>query len=303
MHNPLISMKSYWMLCVILIAAIVISAAGCTTQTTATNQTIGGITIPTTTGPPTEAEARQIAAAAYVFGYPLVLTAATEAQQTAVPAPTPEGTRAPINQFVRAITPPNASFTSVVTPNVDTLYASAWLNLTKEPIVLSVPDTSGRYYMMPMLSAWTDVFSSPGTRTTGSNASNFAIVGPGWNGTLPRGLTKIQAPTETAWIVGRTQLNGPADVPAVTALQAKYTLTPLSAWGTNYTPPTNVPVAPGANTTAVPSAQVVNMTPSTFYGRMATLMVANPQARLISPWLPRWPASVSCRARRLTGMA
>jgi hypothetical protein len=228
---------------------LVIATVGCTTQTTqnattSTNQTIGGITLPTTTGSPTPAEAQQIAAAAYVFGYPLVLMDATQAQQTAVLAPTPDGTRAPINQFVRAITPPNASFTSVVTANVDTLYASAWLNLTKEPIVLSVPDTSGRYYMMPILSAWTDVVSSPGTRTTGTNASNFAIVGPGWNGTLPSELTKIEAPTETAWIVGRTQLNGPADVPAVTALQAQYTLTPLSAWGTSYTPPTNVRSTP-----------------------------------------------------------
>jgi len=271
----------------ILIALLVIAACGCTTTTqnatTSTNQTIGGVTLPTTSGSPTPTEARQIAAAAYVFGYPLLLMDATKTQQTAVPALTPDGTRAPINQFVRAITPPDASFTSVVTPNVDTLYASAWLNLTKEPIVLSVPDTNGRYYMMPMLSAWTDVFSSPGTRTTGSNASNFAIVGPGWNGTLPGGLTKIESPTETAWIVGRTQLNGPADVPAVTALQAKYKLTPLSAWGTNYTPPTNVPVAPGAHTTAAPSAQVANMTPSTFYGRMATLMVANPPSSADKP--------------------
>ena len=272
---------------VVLVMIAGLLVAGCTTTTqnatTSNNQTIGGITLPTTTGPPTPAEARQIAAAAYVFGYPLVLMDATKAQQTAVPALTPDGTKAPVNQFVRANTPPNASFTSVVTANVDTLYASAWLNLTKEPVVLSVPDTSGRYYMMPILSAWTDVFSSPGTRTTESNASNFAIVGPGWNGTLPGGLTKIEAPTETAWIVGRTQLNGPLDVPAVTALQANYTLTPLSAWGTNYTPPTNVPVAPGANTTAPPSAQVVNMTPATFYGRKATLMEANPPSTADKP--------------------
>ncbi|MGZ7194468.1 MAG: DUF1254 domain-containing protein [Halobacteriota archaeon] len=271
----------------ILIALLAIAACGCTTTTqnatTSANQTIGGITFPTTMGPPTAAEAQQIAAAAYVFGYPLVLMDATKAQQTAASAPTPDGSRAPVNQFVRATTPPNASFTSVVTANVDTLYASAWLNLTTEPIVLNVPDTTGRYYMMPILSAWTDVFSSPGTRTTGTNASNFAIVGPGWNGTLPSGLTKVEAPTETAWIVGRTQLNGPADVPAVTALQAQYNLTPLSSWGTNYTPPTNVPVNPGANTTAPPSAQVANMTPSTFYGRMATLMVANPPSTADKP--------------------
>lgn len=100
---------------------------------------------------------------------------------------------------------------------------------------------------------------------------------------LPSGLIKIEAPTETAWIVGRTQLNGPADVPAVTALKAQYSLTPLSAWGTNYTPPSSVPVSSGANTTAPPSAQVENMTPATFFGRMATLMVANPPSTADKP--------------------
>jgi hypothetical protein len=269
-------MKPFWMLNILIIIVIVLSGAGCVTPTTQTNQTIDGITIPTTTGSPTPAEARQIAAAAYVFGYPLVLMDATEAQQTAVAAPSSEVGRAPVNQFAKATTLPDASFTTVVSPNVDTLYATAWLNLTNEPIVLSVPNTSGRYFMMPILSAWTDVFSSPGTRTTGSNTSSFAIVGPGWNGTLPGNLTKIEAPTETAWIIGRTQLNGLADVPNVTALQAQYMLTPLSAWGTNYTPPTTVPVSAAVNMTAPPSAQVANMTAATFYGRMATLMETNP---------------------------
>ena len=272
------------MLCIIIIAITVISSAGCTTQNaTSGTQTIDGITLPTTTGPPTPTEAKQIAAAAYVFGYPLVLMDTTEAQQTAVSAPSPDGMRAPVNQFARGTTPPNASFTTVVTANVDTLYATAWLNLTKEPIVLTVPNTSGRYFLMPIFSAWTDVFSSPGTRTTGSNASNFAIVGPGWNGTLPGNLTKIEAPTETAWIIGRTQLNGLADVPNVTALQAQYTLTPLSAWGTNCAPPCNVPVSACVNVTAPPSTQVANMTAATFYGRMATLMEANPPSPADKP--------------------
>ena len=105
----------------------------------------------------------------------------------------------------------------MVSPNADTLYSIAWLNLSKEPMVLSVPTTNGRYYLMQMLDAWTNVFASPGTRTTGTGAGNFAIVGPRWNGTLPTGLTKIEAPTDMVWIVGRTQQNGPADIPAARA--------------------------------------------------------------------------------------
>jgi hypothetical protein len=120
---------------------------------------------------------------------------------------------------------------------VDTLYSFAWLDLSKEPIVLSVPDTQGRYYMMPLLDAWTNVFASPGKRTTGTKAGNFAITGPGWVGKLPGGVRQIKAPTNTVWITGRTQTNGPRDYAAVHALQKQYKLTPLSAFGKSYTPP------------------------------------------------------------------
>ena len=136
---------------------------------------------------------------------------------------------------------------------------------------------------MPILDAWTNVFASPGKRTTGTGAGDFAIVGPGWNGTLPAGLTKITSPSETAWIIGRTQVNGPADAPAVNALQAQYKLTPLSAWGTAYTPPTNVPVNPNVDTKTPPVDQVANITPATYYGTMATLMVANPPSTADKP--------------------
>lgn len=115
------------MFCIIVIAITVISSAGCTTQTTQNatsgNQTIGGITLPTTTGPPTPPEAQQIAAAAYVYGYPLTIMDVTKDQMTAVPAPS--AIAAPINRFGNAPTSPDASFTTVVSPNVDTLYSSA----------------------------------------------------------------------------------------------------------------------------------------------------------------------------------
>ena len=137
-YNALTPMKSYWMLCIIAIAIVVISSAGCTQTTqnaTSANETIGGITLPTTTGSPTPAEAQQIAAAAYVFGYPLVLMDITKDLATALPAPAPDG-HAPINQFGNVATSPDASFTAVVSPNVDTLYSAAWLNLSKEPMVV-----------------------------------------------------------------------------------------------------------------------------------------------------------------------
>ena len=90
---------------------------------------------------------------------------------------------------------PPASDHTIVRMNVDTLYSLAWLDLSKEPMVLSLPDTHGRYYLMPMLDAWTNIFASPGKRTTGTKAGNFAITGPGGAGKLPVGVTQIKAPT------------------------------------------------------------------------------------------------------------
>jgi hypothetical protein len=237
-------------------------------------QTIGGITLPTTTGSPTPAEVQQIATAAYVFGYPLVYVDLSKDQMTAVPAPDPDKFAAPINQFVKMSAAPSPSQPGRV--NADALYTLALLNLTKEPMVLSVPDTDGRYYLMHMFDAWSNAFAAPGTRTTGSGAGNFAIVGPRWNGTLPNGLTKIESPTDMVVIAGRILQNGPADIAAARAVQAQCALTPLSAWGTDYTPPTNVPVDPNVDTTTPPFDQVANMTPAAFYNRMATVMVDNP---------------------------
>ena len=268
-------MKPYWMLCIITIAIIVLSSTGCAAETTqdapSGTQTIGGITIPTTTGSPTPAEAQQIAAAAYVYGCPLVTMDLLKDYLTAVPAPTPNGLRAPINQFSK-----NQTLSVAPNANADTLYATAWLNLSKEPIVLSVPNTNGRYYLIPMIDAWTNTFASPGKRTTGTDAGNFAIVGPGWNGTLPAGLKTIEAPTNMVWLFGRTQQDGPADIPVARAVQDQYKLTPLSAWGTNYTPPTNVPVNPNVNTNTSTVDPVGKMTPAAFFGKMVTLMAANP---------------------------
>jgi len=220
-------------------------------------------------------EVEKLAKEAYIFGYPLVLMDVTRQVSTACPEAGPKC--APMNQFAHLAAFPDHTFTDVVSPNADTLYSFAWLDLSKEPIVLSVPDIKGRYYLMQMIGAWTDVFASPGSRTTGTGKGDFAIVGPGFKGKLPPGLKKITSPTNIVWIAGRTQTNGKADYEAVHAIQKEYKLTPLSAWGKPYTPPTNVPVDPQISKYP-PVEQVKKMPAPAFFARLNALIKENPPA-------------------------
>lgn len=153
--------------------------------------------------------------------------------------------------------------------------------------MLSVPDTHGRYYPMPMLDAWTNVFASPGKRTTGTGKGNFAITEPNWTGSLPSGLKEIKSPTSMVWIIGRTQTNGKADFKAVNAIQAQYKLTPLSVWGKPYTPPDNVPTDLKVDMKTPPVEAVAGMDAARFFNRLAMLMKNNPPAAADAPMLTK----------------
>ena len=185
----------------------------------------------------------------YIYGYAPVAMEGTRAIQTAVSDNTKPG-QAPINQFSYQKTLTTPSDRLVVRPNADTLYTTAWLDLANEPIILHVPDSAGRYYLIPMLDAYSNQFASIGSRTTGTGEGNYAIVGPGWQGSVPENVTGvIHAPTNTVWMIGRTLVNDPSDVQNALVVTSQYTLIPLSAYpqflqtGT-YTPPTGVPVTP-----------------------------------------------------------
>src|SRR5262245_52607121 len=101
-------------------------------------------------------EAYELAHDAYIYAYPIVTMDVTMRQATNVPDANTISLRAPVNQFAHARTYPRAEDRDVVRYNFDTLYSPVWLDLTREPIVLSVPDTAGRYYLMPMYDMWTD---------------------------------------------------------------------------------------------------------------------------------------------------
>src|SRR5262245_4961308 len=223
-----------------------------------------------------EQEAYEIARDAYVYAYPIVTMDVSMRQSTNVPNANTIALRAPINQFAHARTYPRAEDRDVVRYNFDTLYSPVWLDLAPEPVVLSVPDTGGRYYLLPMLDMWTDVFSVVGSRTTGTKAGDFALVAPGWNGALPDGMTKIVASTPTIWILGRTQTNGPADYENVHKVQDGYKLTPLSQWGKSYVPPASMPTDPKIDNKTPPLVQVNRLDGVAVLSRLAELMEKHP---------------------------
>lgn len=215
-----------------------------------------------------------LATDAYVYGYPLVTMEMTRRIMTNVAAP--EGTRAPMGQLIKARQYPDATFRDVTAPNADTLYTAAWVDVGKEPWVLSIPDMKGRYFLFPMLDAWTTVFDVPGTRTTGTGAQTYAITGPGWTGTLPAGVKQYKSPTSLVWLLGRIYCTGtPQDYAAVHAIQDQCKLVPLSAWGKDYTPPAGK-VDPAIDMKTAVRDQVNKLDAVAYFTLMAELMKANP---------------------------
>ena len=222
----------------------------------------------------TEQEAHAIGVDAYVYLYSLVTMDVTRRQMTNV-APGKEFGKGPANMFVSVPEYPPADFKSVVRPNFDTLYSSAWVDLNKEPMVVSAPDTDGRYYLLPMLDMWSDVFASPGWRTTGTQAGNFLLTPPGWGGTTPAGMARISAPTPYVWIIGRTKTDGPADYPAVHKIQAGYKITPLSQWG-QAPKPVEAKIDQSVDMKTPPKAQVDGMPAGKYFAYAADLLNTNP---------------------------
>ena len=222
----------------------------------------------------TEQEAQSIAVDAYIYFYPLILMDITRKQSTNI-EPGKEFGKGPMNMFVNVPQYPPADFKGVVRSNFDTLYSIAWLDLTKEPQVVSAPDTNGRYYLLPMLDMWTDVFASPGWRTTGTQPGNFLVTPRGWSGTVPAGFTQIEAPTAYVWIIGRTKTDGPPDYDEVHKIQAGYKVTPLSEWGKS-PKPVEVRIASSVDMKTPPKTQIDTMQADQFFVYAAELLKLHP---------------------------
>jgi hypothetical protein len=223
-----------------------------------------------------ELEAREAAIDAYIYAYPLVTMEITRRVITNVDSPV--GSKAPMGQFARLRNYPAVDDHSVTAPNADTLYTIAWVDVSKEPWIVSIPDMKDRYFLFPMLDAWTNVFQVPGKRTTGTKAQKYAITGPGWSGTLPAGVTEYKSPTGLVWILGRIYCTGtPEDYKAVHALQDQVSAVPLSAYGKPYTPPPGT-VNPAFDMKTSPRDQVNAMDGAAYFKLFADLLKANPPA-------------------------
>jgi hypothetical protein len=232
-----------------------------------------------------EQEAFDLGVEAYIYGYPLVTMEMLRRVMTNVSAP--EGKLAPMGQFAKVRTFPSPSDRTVGAPNADILYSLAWLDLSRGPWILGIPDTKGRYFLMPMLDGWTNVFQVPGKRTTGTKPHKYAITGPGWKGTLPKGVTELMSPTNMVWILGQIHCTGTSeDYRAVHALQDQFSLVPVNASGRTYTPRAGV-VDPTVDMATPVWEQVHRMDVWSYFRLLAALMQDNPPAAADAPMVAK----------------
>jgi hypothetical protein len=232
-----------------------------------------------------EGTANAIAVEAYTYLYPLVLMDITRRQMTNVVHAGDGVGRAPMDAFAHVQAFPSAEFRDVVRPNFDTLYSVGWLDLREQPRVVSVPDAGENYYLLPLYDMWSEIFACPGTRTTGGVAADYALCGPGWDGDLPEGLERIDAPTAFVWIIGRTKASVET-YDQVHAFQNGMRITPLSAW------PGDAPAATGTIDPAVdektpPLRQAFGLSAKEFYADATRLMQAHPPHFNDGPMLQR----------------
>jgi len=210
----------------------------------------------------------QKAAKAYLYGYPIVLM--DETRKSIQNGYSENNKR--INQFTHIQVFPDHNFRNVVRPNVDTLYSTAWLDLSNEPVILSVPNMSNRYYVMPLMDAWTNVFATVGTRETGSQSGEYLIVGPDWTDKTTTSLPVIKSPSNMVWVIGRIQTNGLADISNVAKLQSGFYLQTLSASNNKQKPISYFQTKSKSSSSSDPNEIINKLSSTEFFNRLTTLI-------------------------------
>lgn len=227
--------------------------------------------------------ANQLATKAYIYAYPAVLLDVTREMFGAAGAPE--------NILLHLEEIPDEDFTAVVRPNTDTLYSTAWLNLKAEPLVLEVPaiPTEERFYMIALLDAWSNIYpkdETPGSRVNNGAATTYFIAGPDHADVeTPASMLRIDAPTNVSWLIGRTEVFGPDDVPNVKAIQAQYKLRTWSDYQANRTPMPPLPDYDQLGADPGPAQIVQQMSAQTYYTRLINIMRESPPPAIDAPAL------------------
>jgi hypothetical protein len=192
--------------------------------------------------PVTPEDARAIAEEAYIYAFPVLRN--YQALRAAMSDRSEAAAGAPFNAFRHESRLPDAASADAVTPNLDTLHSSAWLDLRAEPMVISVPEMPDRrYFHLQLVDMYTHNFAFIGSRATGTNGGHYLIAGPGWEGPTPGGITKVvRSEGEFVFVAGRTRVDGPDDVTAAAARQREYRLRPLSIFLGGLTAPPAAPL-------------------------------------------------------------
>ncbi len=230
-------------------------------------------------------EKHTIVREAYLYGYPLVTMDMTRKHETNVQEP--DAAHAPMGQLVKMRAYPPVDDHGAAAPNADTMYTMVWLDVSSEAWVFSIPDMGDRFYIMPMLSAFNEVFFVAGTRATGSDAQTYVVTGPGWSGDVPDGMTRVESPTALVWILGRVYCEGtPEDYAAVHELQDRFSSVPLGAYRSQYTPPPGV-VDDTFDMEKEVRKQVNDLSEADFFSYLADLLKTNPPKSEDAPIVER----------------
>lgn len=225
------------------------------------------------------AQMEQLTREAFSFGYPLVLMDTSAKYVAAMSRSTAKQTKVPMHQFYHIRKAGDPRFKDIFAFDSDMLYSTAWLNLSKDPVVLTVPAAGSKYYVGGFVEGWSDIFGVVGTRATGNQMRRFLISGPQWQGPTPKGMTALRSQTNLVWLPIRIYANNEKDPQALMAFQDGLKLTPISQWQKNQHAPTSFTNLDSKIDPKIsPREYIFSMTAEEYYHTLCALMVENPPA-------------------------
>ncbi len=246
---------------------------------------------------------------AYQYGIPLLDMDRIFRTATSVSRPDTKG-HAPVNRFSHARKLADPKARDVVAPNHDTLYSIGWLNLSRQPQVIHIPDSINRFFTFELVDPWTENFENIGSANGDQKGGDFAIVGPDFDGKLPKGVTRVRSLYDRVWLIGRTYIKNEADAKRVNAIQDSYGLFPLSKYGKVYDPSDQKPKDTTVDEYPIPGLGPGD-DPLEFYSVLNELMRQFPPPAADQPLLDRLaaigvsagpPAQVAVSDDTLAGM-